>query len=151
MGTSGRGDETTRPATPDDLREICESLPEVRLGTSWGDRPTYLVPASGKGRGFALYRSPRHDAVDPETGEEYDDLVVIRTADEGDKQALVESDSPFFTIEHFRHYHAVLVQESRLGEISIAELREVLTDAWLAVAPKRLAREHFGDRVAPRG
>lgn len=151
MATGGRSDETTRPAEPDDLRRICESLPEVRLGESWGDRPTYLVPATGKGRGFVLYRKQRHDAVDPDTGEEYDDLVVIRTADAGDKQALVEADSPFFTIDHFRNFNAVLVQESRLGEISVAELEEVLTEAWLAVAPKRLAKAHFGDRAVARG
>ena len=27
----------------------------------------------------------------------------------------------------------------------VDELREVLTDAWLAVAPRRLAKEHFPD------
>ena len=52
--------------------------------------------------------------------------------------------SPFFTIDHFRSVNAVLVQQSRLGELSVDELREVLTEAWLTVAPKRLAREHFG-------
>ena len=138
-GGPGHGREN-RPATPDDVRTLCESLPEVRFGTSWGDRPTFLVPATGKGRGFVLYRAPRHDAVDPATGEEYDDLLVIQTADAGDKQALVDADSPFFTIDHFRNSKAVLVQESRLGEISVDELREVITDAWLAVAPKGLAR-----------
>lgn len=74
----------------------------------------------------------------------YDDLVVIRTANAADKTALAEDDAtPFFTIDHFAGFNAVLVQQSRLGEITLEELREVLTDAWLAVAPKRLAREHF--------
>ena len=44
----------------------------------------------------------------------YDDLLVIITPTEVEKQALVEDDStPFFTIDHFRNYNAVLVQQSR--------------------------------------
>jgi hypothetical protein len=87
-----------------------------------------------------LARAPRHDAVDPVTGEEYDDLLVIRTASAEDKATLVEADGPFFTIDHFRSYNAVLLQQSRIGELDLDELREVLTDAWLAVAPKSLAK-----------
>jgi hypothetical protein len=119
---------------------ICRSLPEVELGTSWGDRPTYLVVQRPKPRGFVLARAPRHDAVDPDTGEEYTDLLVIRTANAEDKLALVEGDGPFFTIDHFRNYNAVLLQRSRIGEIGVDELREVLTEAWLAVAPRSLAK-----------
>ncbi len=85
-----------------------------------------------------LYRKPHKTAVDPETGEQYDDLLVIRTANPDDKQALVDGDGPFFTIDHFRGYNAVLVQQSRLGEISRDELAEVITEAWLATAPKSL-------------
>ena len=130
----------SRRARVADVDAICRSLPEVELGTSWGDRPTYLVTQRPKARGFVLARAPRHDAIDPETGEEYDDLLVIRTANADDKAALVEADGPFFTIDHFRSYNAVLVQTSRIGEIGFDELREVLTDAWLAVAPKSLAK-----------
>ena len=38
------------------------------------------------------------------------------------------------------HYSAVLVQQSRLGEISRDELAEIITDAWLTKAPKSLAK-----------
>jgi hypothetical protein len=134
----------TRPATPDDVDRIAAGLPETVLGTSWGDRPTWKVPATDKGRGFLIHRAPRHDAVDPTTGEEYDDLLVVRVADPGAKQALVDGDGPFFTIDHFRNYNAVLVQLSRLGEIDVAELEEVITDAWAAVAPRRLVKAHLG-------
>lgn len=135
----------SRPARPDDIDAICAALPETEKGISWGDRPTWKVPRGDKGRGFCLERAPRHDAIDPSTGEEYDDLLVIRVPDEGAKAALVEDvHTPFFTIEHFRSFNAVLVQQSRLGELSVTELREILTEAWLTVAPKRLAREHFG-------
>ncbi len=136
-----------RPATPDDIAAICTSLPEVEFGTSWGDRPTYKVPTGEKGRGFLLYRMPHKTAVDPETGEMYDDLLVIVTPTEIEKMQLVEDpELPFFTIDHFRGYNAVLVQESRLGEIDVDELREIITDAWLTRAPKKLAREFRAER-----
>ncbi|MGH3361082.1 MAG: MmcQ/YjbR family DNA-binding protein [Nocardioides sp.] len=136
----------SRPATPDDIDEICLSLPEVELGISWGDRPTYKVPKGPKGRGFLLYRMPHKTAVDPDTGEMYDDLVVIVTPTQIEKDALVEDPStPFFTIDHFRNFNAVLVQQSRLGELTRDELAEVITDAWATRAPKRLVRERLGD------
>jgi hypothetical protein len=104
------------------------------------------VPRGDKGRGFVLYRMPHHTAVDPETGEMYDDVVVILTPTAAEKQALVDDpDTPFFTIDHFRGTDAVLVRQSRLGELDIDELREVITDAWAKRAPKRVAKEHFGD------
>lgn len=125
-----------------DIDQICRSLPEVEFGITWGDRPTYKVPLGDKGRGFVLYRAPRKDAVDPETGEYFDDLIVIRTANAEDKEALVQdSDSPFFTIDHFRGYNAVLVQQSRLGELTYDELVEVITEAWRAVAPRKLVKQ----------
>lgn len=136
----------TLRATPEDIDAICTSLPEVELGISWGDRPTYKVPRGGKGKGFLLYRSPHRSAIDPETGEMYDDLLVIVTPTAAEKQALVDDPTtPFFTIDHFRSFNAVLVQQSRLGEIGRDELMEIITDAWAAKAPRRLVRERFGN------
>jgi hypothetical protein len=133
-----------RRARPEDVDEICRGLPETWFGTSWGDVPTWLVPLrvkGDKGRGFVLHREPHRSAMDPGTGEPYDDLLVVRTADEDATRALVEADGPFFTIDHFRGFNAVLVQQSRLGEITRDELAEVITEAWLATAPKKLVRE----------
>jgi hypothetical protein len=136
----------SRKARPEDIDEICGSLPETELGTSWGDLPTWKVPRGEKGKGFVLYRPPGRTAVDPETGKMYDDLVVITTPTEVEKHALVEDEStPFFTIDHFKGFSAVLVQQSRLGEISRDELAEVITDAWATKAPKKLVREFFGE------
>ena len=135
-----------RPARPEDIDEICGALPETELGTSWGDRPTWKVPRGPRGKGFLLYRAPGPTAVDPTTGERYDDLVVITTPTEAEKLALVEDETtPFFTIDHFKGYSAVLVQQSRLGEMSRDELAEVITEAWAAKAPRRLVREFFGE------
>ena len=131
----------TRRARIDDIDEICRSLPEVELGTSWGDRPTYKV----RGKGFLLHRAPHRTAIDPATGVPFEDLLVISTPTEADKLALVEDERlPFFTIDHFRGYNAVLVQQSRLGEIDRDELAEIITDAWAAKAPKRLVEQHLG-------
>jgi len=137
----------SRPATAADVDAICAELPGTWFGTSWGDVPTWLVPhrvrdGADKGRGFVLYRRPHKTAIDPATGEMYDDLLVIRTANDDEKSALVEGDGPFFTIPHFRGYHAVLVQLSRLGEIRRDELAEVIADAWRACAPKSLVKQH---------
>ena len=136
----------TRPARPEDIDLICGALPETELGTSWGDVPTWKVPRGDKGKGFVLYRPPLPSAIDPETGEMYDDLVVIITPTEVEKNALVEDDgTPFFTIDHFRNFNAVLVQQSRLGEVDRDELSEIITEAWAHRAPKRLAKEFFAD------
>ena len=95
-----------------------------------------------KGRGFVLYRKPHRSAVDPDTGEEYQDLLVIRTPNADEKEALVAGPGPFFTIDHFSGYNAVLVQLSRLGEIDRDELAEVILDAWRTCAPKSLVKQH---------
>jgi len=60
---------------------------------------------------------------------------------EADKLALVQDPTtPFFTTPHFDGHDSVLVQASRLGEITRQELAEVVQDAWLARAsPRRRA------------
>jgi hypothetical protein len=132
----------TRPATADDVHEICMALPEVELGTSWGDRPTYQV----RGKGFLLHRAPGRTALDPETGEPYDDLLVVTVPSAVEKEALVADQRlPFFTIDHFRGFNAVLVQQSRLPEIDRDELAEIIAEAWAAKAPKTLVKAFFGD------
>jgi hypothetical protein len=132
----------TRRANADDVHEICVSLPEVEFGTSWGDRPTYKI----RGRGFVLHRAPHGTAVDPATGEPYDDLLVIVTPSAVEKQELVQDERlPFFTIDHFNGHNAVLVQQSRLGEMDRDELAEIITDAWAARAPRTLAKKYLQD------
>src|SRR3954454_7081345 len=55
------------------------------------------------------------------------------------KEALLADDPDvFFTTPHFDGYPAVLV---RLDRISVDDLREVIVEAWLERAPKRLAEE----------
>lgn len=137
---------SSRPARPEDVDEICASLPETELGTSWGDRPTWKVPKGPRGKGFCLYRDPGPTAIDPDTGEPYDDLLVVHLPSMADKHALIADDTnPFFDIDHFRNHPGVLVQLSRLEEMSVDDLREVLTEAWAHRAPRRVVQSYFGD------
>lgn len=135
----------TRRATARDVDRIAGSLPGAQLGVSWGDRPTWKVA----GKGFLLYRAPHRTAIDPATGEPFADLLVVVMPDPAAKAALVQGDGPFFDIEHFRHHNGVLVQLSRLGEISRAELTEIITEAWAHRAPRAVVREHLGEEPDP--
>src|SRR3984893_5319011 len=71
------------------------------------------------------------------------DILGIRVADEGVKFALI-ADEPevYFTTPHFDGYPAVLV---KLAEIDEVGLREVMFEACLAQAPKRLVQEFLGE------
>jgi hypothetical protein len=61
------------------------------------------------------------------------------------KEAMLADDPEvFFTTPHFDGYPAVLV---RLGEIGLADLEEVIVEAWLARAPKRLARAYVDEHL----
>ena len=89
--------------------------------------------------------TPRPDAFDPETGERYDDVIVIWVASEVDKQALVlDPDSPYFTHAALRRPPSVLVRGSRIGEIDVDELTELIQDAWLSRASRRRAETWLG-------
>lgn len=66
-------------------------------------------------------------------------ILGARVEHEGAKLALIEDDpGAFFTTPHFDGYPVILVRLERLGD---DELREVVTEAWLCRAPKRLVRD----------
>jgi len=71
------------------------------------------------------------------------DILGVRVADEGVKFALI-ADEPdvYFTTSHFDGYPAVLV---KLAEIDGLGLRELIVEAWLTQAPKRLVQEFLGE------
>ena len=71
-------------------------------------------------------------------------ILGARVEHLGAKEALLADPSGvYFTTPHFDGFPAVLVQ---LELIDAAELEELVVDAWLARAPRRLAREHL-DRL----
>jgi hypothetical protein len=130
-----------RKARPADIDEIALALPEVEKDISWGDRPAYQV----RGKTFVIYRGPRKDAVDDQ-GERLPDVIMVAVPGPEDKEALLASGPPWFTTSHFNGYNAVLIRESQLGQVTRDELTEVVQDAWLAKAPKRLAKEWLASR-----
>ena len=134
--------EDDRPATVQDVHAIALSMPHV---TRYPDLKNAVYQVGGKS--FVFFRNPRPDAVDERTGERLTDVIVIWVPDEGDKQALVDDpESPYFTTPHFDGHNSVLVRASRLGEVSVGELRELVQEAWLCRASRKRAndwlREH---------
>jgi hypothetical protein len=120
-----------------DLDELALGMPEATKEVEDG-RPRYLV----HGKFFCFHRRPRKDAVDPETGELLDDVLVFRVADLGVKEMLLsDARGVYFTTPHWDGYLAVLVRIPDLERLERDELRDLVEEAWLTRAQKRLAKE----------
>ena len=126
-------------ATWDDVRRLALALPEVR------EMPVHGHAAwKVKDKLFVWERPLRKSDVAAlgdaaPTGQ----ILGARTEHEGAKFALIEEQPEiFFTTPHFDGYAAVLVQLERIGA---EDLRELVTDAWLARAPKRLADAYVAE------
>jgi hypothetical protein len=120
-------------ATVDDVRRIALSLPEVAEGESRGTLDWRV-----KGKGFVWERPLRKGDI-AALGDRVPDgpVYAAHTADEGVKLALIADDPVvYFTTPHFDGYPAVLFE---LDRITVPDLTELITDAWLARAPRRLA------------
>ncbi len=121
-------------ARVDDIHALALGMPHVTVAQGPKSNPVYQVG----GKSFVFFRTPRADATDPVTGERLQDVIVFWVASESDKQALVQDQhSPFFTTPHFDGHNSVLLQASRVGELTRQELAEVVQDAWLAQASNR--------------
>jgi hypothetical protein len=106
-------------------------MPHVTIAYGPAGNPIYQVG----GKSFVFFRTPRPDAVDPDTGERYPDVIVFWVGSESDKQALVQDQgTPFFTTPHFDGHLSVLLRAGRIGELTHRELAEVVQDAWLSRA-----------------
>ena len=127
----------SRRARLADVHELAMRMPHVTVWHGSRGNPIYQVG----GKSFVFFRNPRPNAVDPATGERYPDVIVFWVPSESDKQALIQDQaSPFFTTSHFDGHPSVLVRGSRIGELTVPELTEVIQDAWLAQAsPARAA------------
>jgi hypothetical protein len=129
-------EDRRRPARVEDVHELASAMPHVTVEYGTGDNPVYQVG----GKSFIFFRNPRPDAVDPDSGERYPDVIVFWVESEADKQALVQDQtSPFFTTPHFEGHPSVLLRASRIGELTRKELAEVIQDAWLSRASARRA------------
>lgn len=130
-------------ATWDDVRRVARQLPEVverSNGTmSWRVRDKAIAWERPLRR--ADYQALGDTAPDG-------DVLAARLPDEGVKEALIADDpAVYFTTPHFNGYPAILVQ---LERIDVDELEELLTEAWLARAPKRLVKEYLERSIPTR-
>jgi hypothetical protein len=124
-------------ASWDDVRRIALALPETSERVSRNLRQWQV-----KDKGFVWERPLRRadlealgdDAPDgPILGARVEHLVA--------KEALLADDpGVYFTTPHFDGFPAILV---RLDRIGLGELHEVIVEAWLARAPKRLAKSYI--------
>jgi hypothetical protein len=127
----------TAVATLEDVERIAMELPEVTEGISWGHR-TWSV----RKKSF-VWERPFTKADIKRYGDEpvpQGELVGVRVEDLHEKEALLASGiKGVFTIEHFNGFAAVLIQLQVVGK---RNLRELIVNAWLAMAPAKLAREY---------
>jgi hypothetical protein len=126
-----------------DLDDLALGLPEATKEVSDDGRPSYLVG----GKMFCRHRSQRSDAVDSETGKRLDDVLLFRVQELEVKEALLEDGRGiFFTTPHFRGYPAVLVRIPSLAGLGRDELEDLVVDAWLTRAPKRVAKAWLAEQ-----
>ena len=132
-------------ATWEDVAAIASALPEVAEEPSYGERAWKV-----RKKTFAWERPLRPKEVEALGGSEPEgtaptgEILAVRVADEEAKQALVSSEPEiYFTTFHFDGYPAVLI---RLARIARPELEELLIEAWLAKAPKRVAAAFLAER-----
>ena len=127
-------------ATWADVRRIASTLPETSEDSSRG-----LLSWNVKGRGIAWERPLRRADLEA-LGDDAPDgpVLAAHVPDLGAKEALLAEDpGVYFTTPHFDGYPAILV---RLDTIDVAELEELVVEAWLARAPKRLVRAYLDTR-----
>jgi hypothetical protein len=135
--------ELAAMTTMADLDELALAMPQATKEVSEDGRPAYFV----HGKMFCFHRGRRPDAVDPETGERLHDVLMFRVADLGEKEIMLADDrSVFFTTPHFNGYPAVLVRIPDLERIDRDELRDLVAEAWLTRAQKRVAKAWLGEQ-----
>jgi len=134
-------------ASWDDVRRLALAMPGASEKASFGAASAWVVNQ----KGFVWVRPLRKSDLaalgpDAPTGE----ILGVRTPDLEMKEVLLARDPDvFFTTPHFDGYPAVLLQ---LDTISVADLEDVIVEAWLARAPDKVVAAYLaGDTArAPR-
>jgi hypothetical protein len=130
-------------ASWEDVRRIALALPESSEASSRG-----LASWRVRDKGF-VWERPLRGADVRALGDEAPDgpILGVRVEHLGAKEALLaDASDVFFTTPHFDGYPAVLV---RLDRIAVDELNELIVEAWLCRAPKRLARQYIDTELSP--
>ena len=132
-------------ASWDDVRGIALGLPETT------ERPTHGTAQWWVREKLFVWERPLRPAdlqalgdsapTGPILGARVEHLVA--------KEALLADDpAVFFTIPHFDGYAAVL---TRLDRIALDVLEELIIEAWLVRAPKRVAQHYIDTQLRPAG
>jgi hypothetical protein len=130
------------PANWEDVRRIALGLPETSERPQWGNASWRV-----RNKPFVWERPLRPADLRALCDAAPDGPILgVRVEHVGVKEAMIADDpGVYFTTPHFDGYPAVLV---RLDEIALDELEEVIVEAWLCQAPKRLARDYMEARGA---
>jgi hypothetical protein len=128
-------------ATQADVRRIALSLPGAEQGK---DRFVFFVRDKGKPKGFAWVWLERLEARTARVPNP--DVLAVRVANNAQKDLILASDTrKFFSEGHYDGYPAILV---RLKEVTVADLRVLLEEAWRCRAPKELVETVSSDGAA---
>jgi hypothetical protein len=128
-----------------DLDELALALPQTTKEVSDDGRPAYRV----HGKLFCCWRGRRRDALDPKSGDPMDDVLMFRVPDLDVKELLLGDDRGlFFTTPHFDGYPAVLLRIPQLERLDRDELGDLLAEAWLTRAQKRVAQAWLAEHGA---
>ncbi len=129
-------------ADQSDVRRIVLALPETAEAD---DHFGFSAPGKGgKRRGLVWAWNERVEPKKPRVPNP--GVLAVRVANLHEKETLLAADpGKFFTEPHYNGYPAILV---RLEAIDQDELAEVITDAWRAIVPARIARDFDGDQTA---
>jgi hypothetical protein len=124
-------------ATWDDVRRIALDLPET------SERMNEGVQQWRVKENLLTWERPLRRADHKALGDAAPDgdILAMWVPDLGVKEALLSDDPEvFFTTPHFDGYTMVLIQ---LAKIPVPELEELIIEAWLDRAPKRLVSEYL--------
>lgn len=131
-------------ATWDDVSRLALTLPEADEGTTYGGNRAWTVRKK-----LFVWERPLRKSDLAALGDAAPDGPILGARVEHliAKEALLADEAGvFFTTPHFDGYPAVLI---RLPDIELDLLEEVVTEAWLTRAPKRLVREFLAARPNP--
>ena len=127
-------------ASWDDVRRLALALARTTERTSYGN-PAWAVSDKVFAWERPLRAADREHLADAPEGP----LLGVRVPDLGAKEALLADDpAVYVTTPHFDGHPSVLVHLERIG---LDELTELLEEAWLARAPKRVAAAHLAERA----
>ena len=128
-------------ATWKDVSRLALALPEAEEGATYGGNRAWTVRKK-----MFVWERPLRKTDLAALGDAAPDGPILgaRTEHLVAKEALLaEEPATVFTTPHFDGYAAVLI---RLPDAELDLLEEVITEAWLARAPKRLVAGFLEER-----